>query len=129
MANQRVNFSEVQALYELCTTGIGIEEFCAQQGINYQKFQTWQRKQLWNEKTGKAEEVTPSRLNAVKITDMPTVDTMQMKPVKSTSATKPTLNPIRYIQVKLPEGVTITRTNVSTEEVISLLTKLTAALC
>jgi|SRR5574344_585035 hypothetical protein len=39
---------------------------------NYQKFQTWRRKQLWNEKIGKTEEVVPSTLNAVKLTDVPT---------------------------------------------------------
>lgn len=116
MATSKVTFSEVQALYELCTSSTDIKDFCAQQGVNYQKFQIWRRKQLWNEKIGKTEEVTPSVLNAVKLTDMPS-------PMKSTDY------PIRYIQVKLPKGVTVTRTNVSTEDVISLLTKLTAALC
>lgn len=116
MATSKLSFSEVQSLYELCTSGIDIKDFCAQQGVNYQQYQSWMRKQLWNDKTGKTEEAAPSTLNAVKLTDIPT----QMKsPV----------HPIRYIQVKLPEGVTITRTNVSTEDVISLLTKLTAALC
>ena len=116
MATSKVSFSEVQALYELCTSGTYIKDFCAQQGVNYQKFKIWRRKQLWNEKIGRTEEVVPSTLNAVKLTDIPT--SMQS-----------TDHIIRYIQVKLPEGVTITRTNVSTEDAISLLTKLTAALC
>jgi len=116
MVTSKVTFSEVQSLYELCTSGIDIKDFCAQQGVNYQQFQTWRRKQLWNDKTGKTEEAAPSTLNAVKLTDIPT-------------EMKPTDNPIRYIQVKLPEGVTVTRTNVSTEDIIFLLTKLTAALC
>lgn len=116
MATSKVTFSEVQSLYELCTSGIDIKDFCAQQGVNYQQFQTWRRKQLWNDKTGKIDEAVPSTLNAVKLTDIP-------------AEMKPTDNPIRYIQVKFPEGVTVTRTNVSTEDVISLLTKLTAALC
>jgi transposase-like protein len=116
MATSKLSFSEVQALYELCISGIDIKDFCAQQGVNYQQFHTWRRKQLWNDKTGKTEEAAPSTLNAVHLTDI----SMQMKPAN---------NPIRYIQVKLPEGVTITRTNVSTEDIISLLTKLTAAFC
>lgn len=116
MAISKVTFSEVQALYELCPSGTDIKEFCAQQGVNYQQFQTWRRKQLWNDRLGKTEEVTPSIINAVKLTDIPA-------PMKSVD------NAIRYIQVKLPEGVTITRTNVSTADIISLLTKLTAALC
>lgn len=127
MATTKVDFNEVQALYELCTSGVDFKEFCTQQGVNYQKFQMWKRKQLWNEKTGKTEEVIPSTLNAVKITDVPVEPTTSYD---SSSIKKVALqHPIRYIQVKLPEGVTITRTNVSTEDVISLLTKLTAALC
>ena len=116
MATSKVKFSEVQVLYELCTSGTDIKDFCVQQGVNYQKFQTWRRKQLWNDKIGKIEEVVPSTLNAVKLTNM-------LTQMKSTD------NPIRYIQVKLPEGVTITLTNVSTEDVFTLLTKFTAALC
>ena len=53
MAISKVTFSEVQALYELCASGTNIKDFCAQQGVNYQQFQTWRRQQLWNEKIGK----------------------------------------------------------------------------
>ena len=66
MATSKVKFSEVQALYELCTSGTDIKDFCVQQGVNYQKFQTWRRKELWNKKIGKTEEVVPSTLNDVK---------------------------------------------------------------
>lgn len=41
MATSKVIFSEVQALYGLCTSGIDIKDFCAQQGVNNQQFQTW----------------------------------------------------------------------------------------
>ena len=80
MLTSKVSFSEVQALYELCTSGTDIKDFCAQQGVNYLKFQIWRRKQLWNQKIGKAEEVVPSTLNAVKLTDIPT----SMKPTDHT---------------------------------------------
>lgn len=116
MATSKVTFSEVQSIYELCTSGIDIKDFCAQQGVNYQQFQTWQRKQLWNDKTGKTEEAAPSTLNAVKLTDLPT-------------EMKLTDNPIRYILVKLLEGVTVTRTNVSTEDIISFVSKGSTGFC
>ena len=128
MATVKVNFSEIQALYELCSSGVDIKEFCAQQGVSYPLFQSWQRKQLWNEKTGKREEVAPSTLNAVKITGLPVADRAVQQEVLTHKSNVP-VNPIRYIQVKLPEGVTITRTNASTQEIIALLTKLTSALC
>ena len=89
MATSKITFSEVKTLY-LCISGTGIKDFCAQQGVNYQEFQTWRCKQLWNEKIGKTEEITPSTLNGVKITNVPVY-------MKSTD------NPIRYIPVKFPE--------------------------
>lgn len=127
MAITKVDFKDVKALYELCSSDVDLKEFCVQQGINYQKYQTWQRKQLWNEKTGRTEEVVPSTLNSVKITDLPVNAVTEENNSKMENHS--CNNVIRYIQVKLPEGVTVTRSNVSTEEVITLLTKLTAALC
>lgn len=43
MATSKVTFSEVQAFYELCTSGTDIKNFCAQQGVNYQIFQIWSK--------------------------------------------------------------------------------------
>jgi hypothetical protein len=81
MVTSKVKFGEVLALYEFCTSGADTKDFCVQQGVNYQKFQTWRRKQLWNEKIGKTEEVVPSTLNAVKLIDIQT----QMKSTDSHS--------------------------------------------
>ncbi len=44
----KLKFSEVQALYELCTSGTDIKGFCVQQGVNYQKLQTWGKTQRNN---------------------------------------------------------------------------------
>ena len=43
MLNYKTNFKKVQTLYELCTNGMDLEEFCQESGANYTKFVVWQR--------------------------------------------------------------------------------------
>ena len=42
MLNYKTNFKKVQTLYELCTNGMDLEEFCQESGANYTKFVVWQ---------------------------------------------------------------------------------------
>lgn len=126
MSKREITYEEVQALYELCTNGKDLKEFCQDSGVNYSKFVTWQRKQLWNIKLGRTEEKSSPRMAAINITDMPPQIPEQVS-VKDIS--KKNQNPIRFIMVKLTDGVTVKRYDITTEDVVSLLTKLTEALC
>ena len=53
MAKEKVNYQEVYDLYQLCSETRDLREFCADYGVNYDKFMNWQRHQLWSEKLGK----------------------------------------------------------------------------
>ena len=53
MAKEKVNYQEVYDLYQLCSETKDLREFCADYGVNYDKFMNWQRHQLWSEKLGK----------------------------------------------------------------------------
>ena len=55
MAKEKVNYQEVYDLYQLCSETKDLREFCADYGVNYDKFMNWQRHQLWSEKLGKTE--------------------------------------------------------------------------
>ena len=50
MAKEKVNYQEVYDLYQLCSETKDLREFCADYGVNYDKFMNWQRHQLWSEK-------------------------------------------------------------------------------
>ena len=47
MAKEKVNYQEVYDLYQLCSETKDLREFCADYGVNYDKFMNWQRHQLW----------------------------------------------------------------------------------
>ena len=46
--SQSEKYQEVYELYQLCSTGKDLKEFCINAGVNYNKFIEWQRKQHWN---------------------------------------------------------------------------------
>ena len=50
MANETVNYQKVHNLYQLCSDTKDLREFCADYGVNYDKFMNCQRPQLWSEK-------------------------------------------------------------------------------
>ena len=45
--SQFQKYREVYELYQLCSNGKDLKEFCINAGVNYKKFTEWQRKQLW----------------------------------------------------------------------------------
>ena len=63
MAKEKVNYQEVYDLYQLCSETKDLREFCADYGVNYDKFMNWQRHQLWSEKLGKTVQVDVLRNN------------------------------------------------------------------
>mgnify|MGYP007093448434 CR=1 FL=1 len=71
MAKEKVNYQEVYDLYQLCSETKDLREFCADYGVNYDKFMNWQRHQLWSEKLGKAVQTEQPKVAKVQITGKP----------------------------------------------------------
>ncbi|MEF8803860.1 MAG: hypothetical protein V5A63_06700, partial [Bacteroides sp.] len=71
MAKEKVNYQEVYDLYQLCCETKDLREFCADYGVNYDKFMNWQRHQLWSEKLGKTVRVEQPKVAKVQITGNP----------------------------------------------------------
>ena len=71
MAKEKVNYQEVYDLYQLCSETKELREFCADYGVNYDKFMNWQRHQLWSEKLGKTVQVEQPKVAKVRITGKP----------------------------------------------------------
>ena len=46
MAKEKVNYQEVYDLYQLRSETKDLREFCADYGVNYDKFMNWQRHRL-----------------------------------------------------------------------------------
>ena len=65
MAKEKVNYQEVYDLYQLCSETKDLREFCADYGVNYDKFMNWQRHQLWSEKLGKTVQVVTILFSAL----------------------------------------------------------------
>ena len=86
MAKEKVNYQEVYDLYQLCSETKDLREFCADYGVNYDKFMNWQRHQLWSEKLGKTVLVDQPKVAKVQITG------------------KPCNSPTVKMEVKQPEG-------------------------
>ena len=86
MAKEKVNYQEVYDLYQLCSETKDLREFCADYGVNYDKFMNWQRHQLWSEKLGKTVQAEQPKVAKVQITG------------------KPCNSPTVKLEVKHPEG-------------------------
>ena len=43
MSEKRINYEEVQRLYELCTQGTDFREFCKDCGVKYDRFILWKQ--------------------------------------------------------------------------------------
>ena len=71
MAKEKVNYQEVYDLYQLCSETKDLREFCADYGVNYDKFMNWQRHQLWSEKLGKTVQAEQPKVAKVQITGKP----------------------------------------------------------
>ena len=68
---EKVNYQEVYDLYQLCSETKDLREFCADYGVNYDKFMNWQRHQLWSEKLGKTVQSEQPKVAKVQITGKP----------------------------------------------------------
>ena len=116
--SQSEKYREVYELYQLCSTDKNLKEFCIDAGVNYNKFIDWQRKQQWNEKLGRIEEVRPPVMSAVTLTDVPErlfSDTPNVHSVPSV---------IRSASLHLQDGISVIVHNTTYDKMLQVFQKL-----
>ena len=113
--SQSKKYREVYELYQLCSNGKDLREFCIDAGVNYSKFQEWQRKQLWNEKLGRTEEIHPPVMSPVVLTEVPAAPNIK---------TSKMVCPIRYVNLQLQDGTCIVIRNTTYEKMNQVFQKL-----
>ncbi len=106
MAKEKVNYQEVYDLYQLCCETKDLREFCADYGVNYDKFMNWQRHQLWSEKV----QITGNPCNS------PTVK-MEVRQPEGEA-------PIRWVKLQLASGATLFLRNTTVLDLSLLLNKM-----
>ena len=111
MAKEKVNYQEVYDLYQLCS------EFCADYGVNYDKFMNWQRHQLWSEKLGKAVQTEQPKVAKVQITGKPCNSSTVKMDVKQPEGEPP----IKWVKLQLTSGATLFLRNTTVLDLSLLL--------
>ena len=116
--SQSKKYREVYELYQLCSNGKDLKEFCIEAGVNYNKFTEWQRKQLWNEKLGRMEEKQSPVMSPVTLTDVPD-NIVDLSNVHSSSPAV-----IRYANLQFQDGTSVVVRNTTYEKMIQVFQKL-----
>ena len=116
--SQSKKYREVYELYQLCSTGKDLKEFCIDAGVNYNKFTEWQRKQHWNAKLGRMEEVQLPVMSAVTLTDVPEKVFAETKNIRSVSPV------IRSASLELEDGTSVVVSNTTYDKVLQVFQKL-----
>ena len=114
MSVRNPNYQQVHDLYELCSNGTSLEEFCRMSGVSYQKYMEWQRNQALPDTPKKSKTVSEPSVAMVTIPDAPSIQ----------SASKPKELPLRDLNVRLANGTYISMHHVGLEESISMLRKI-----
>ncbi len=120
MAKEKVNYQEVYDLYQLCCETKDLREFCADYGVNYDKFMNWQRHQLWSEKLGKTVRVEQPKVAKVQITGNPCNSPTVKMEVKQLEGDPP----IRWVKLQLVSGATLFLRNITVLDLSLLLNKM-----
>lgn len=120
MAKEKVNYQEVYDLYQLCCETKDLREFCADYGVNYDKFMNWQRHQLWSEKLGKTVQVEQPKVAKVQITGKPSNSPTVKMEVKQPESEVP----IRWVKLQLVSGATLFLRNTTVLDLSLLLNKM-----
>ena len=144
MAKEKVNYQEVYDLYQLCSetkdlrASLGssflarfehyqlcsetkdLREFCADYGVNYDKFMNWQRHQLWSEKLGKAVQTEQPKVAKVQITGKPCNSPTVKMDVKQPEGEPP----IKWVKLQLTSGATLFLRNTTVLDLSLLLNKM-----
>ena len=114
MSVKNPNYQQVHDLYELCSDGRSLQEFCRMSGVSYQKYLEWERNQVvpgssMNSKSG-SEPV-------VGIVTIPDAPSDQLSPKKND-------RPIRDLNIRLANGTYISMHHLGLEDSISMLRKI-----
>ena len=104
-------------LYRMLTD---LREFCADYGVNYDKFMNWQRHQLWSEKLGKTVQVEQPKVAKVRITGKPCNSPTVKLEVKQPEGE----SPIRWVKLQLTSGATLFLRNTTVLDLSLLLNKM-----
>ncbi len=116
--SQSEKYREVYELYQLCSNGKDLKEFCIDAGVNYHKFTEWQRKRLWNEKLGRMEENQAPVMSPVTLTDIPS------ETVSEKEKLQPGMSIIRYANLQLQDGTSVVIRNTTYEKMLHVFQKL-----
>ena len=114
MSVRSTSYQQVHDLYELCSDGRSLQDFCRMSGVSYQKYMEWQRNQALSESSKKAKASSEPTMGVVTIPDAPVE---QLSP-------KTNDRPIRDLNVRLANGTYISMHHVGLEESISMLRKI-----
>ncbi len=114
MSVRNPNYQQVHDLYELCSNGTSLTEFCRMSGVSYQKYREWQRSQNLAKPSEKIKPDPEPVMGTVTISDAPSTQ----------PHTKSNDRPIREFNVRLSNGTSLTMRNVSLEDSISMLRKI-----
>ena len=114
MSVRNPNYQQVHDLYELCSDGKSLQEFCRMSGVSYQKYLEWERNQALVESQKKLKPVSEPPVGIVTIPDAPSTE----QPSKSQD------RPIRDLNVRLANGTYISMHHVGLEDSISMLRKI-----
>lgn len=125
---KKVNFADVQAMFELCTQPTDLKEFCHDCGVNYDKFVSWQRRQLWDDKLGKSVEKQDPLMRPVEVTDIPDAP-VELATAKTPSSPEVQGPSIRFVLLKLRDGLQIKKYDVTPQELVQFLISINGVLC
>ena len=117
---RKSKLQEVYDLYQLCSETKDLREFCADYGVNYDKFMNWQRHQLWNEKLGKTVQFEEPKVAKVRITGKPCNSPTVKMEVKQPEGEPP----IRWVKLQLASGATLFLRNTTVLDLSLLLNKM-----
>ena len=109
MSVRNPNYQQVHDLYELCSDGRSLQEFCRMSGVSYQKYLEWERNQALVESQKKLKPVSEPPVGIVTIPDAPSIE----QPSKSQD------RPIRDLNVRLANGTYLSMHHVGLEDSIT----------
>ncbi len=107
-------YQQVHDLYELCSDGRSLQEFCRMSEVSYQKYLEWERNQVLGDSQKKLKPVSEPPVGIVTIPDAPSTE----QPSKKQDC------PIRDLNVRLANGTYVSMHHVGLEYSISMLRKI-----
>ncbi len=114
MSVRNPNYQQVHDLYELCSNGTSLQEYCRMSGVSYQKYMEWQRSQDLSAPIKVKKPESDPVMGTVTIPDAPSF--------QRNSHSEDC--PIRDLSVRLTNGTYISMHHTSLEDSISLLRKI-----